>query len=464
MPRRRFSRWIIGFALIAGCSAVGYAEDEAQSNIVQLDHAVPHLSTLGVNADELVTLFVRELVREGGDQPRKAVLMVHGRNSPGVVVFDLKYRDYSWAMHLAKAGFDVFIIESQGSGRSPLPNRALAPMMDPCNVTLAQQESLLRDHPPFVDPPCPASFGFVLLNSKNEWDEIDSVVDYIIAKRGVQKVALIGISRGSIIVGPYTVLHPEKVDSLFLQAPNLNPAALPGIGDDGLAPPVNASGRTADLGTRYVPCTARQVRGLDGGCSGILADAPRPHRILPPLNPGFPAAMALAPRQDLIDRWERDIGCDGQVEVGVQGHIWQATMENDELGSKWGPPPAGAPEGSSPEGLMRNRSFFAWGWTPTLAVRLQVPTLIIFGDQDKEEGAPGLPLAVTSVRLYETLRAHDRIALLFKVACAGHLMFWERQRKVLHHLSKQWLKHGSVEGHSTGKFFVTNDGDLLPMD
>ena len=114
---------------------------------------------------------------------------------------------------------------------------------------------------------------------------------------------------------------------------------------------------------------------------------------------------------------------------------------------------------------MRNRSFFPWGWTPTVAQKVQVPTLIVFGEHDKEEGAPGLLLAVTSQLLYDTIPANPHVAkLLFKVACAGHLMVWERQSKVLHHLSKHWLKHGTVHGHSTGRFFVTTDGALVPMD
>ncbi len=37
-----------------------------------------------------------------------------------------------------------------------------------------------------------------------------------------------------------------------------------------------------------------------------------------------------------------------------------------------------------------------------------------------------------------------------------------RQHKVLHHISKQWLKHGAVEGYTTGKFFVDTEGVIRP--
>jgi len=473
MDLGRFARCTLGCSLIAGCSIalspLGYAEGKRPKNIREIDHSVPHVSTLGANTDELVTLFVRELVRKPDDDDdkhptRKAVLMVQGATVPALALYDLRHKDYSWALQLAKAGFDVFVLDLQGFGRSPLPNRALAPMSDPCNVTPAQQQRfLLAPNPPFLAAPCAASFPFLLINSKSEWDEVNTVVDYIIAERGVEKVALIGISRGSIVVGPYAVLHAEKVESLFLAAPIFNPAAPLGIGLDGLEPPVKSAGQLPDLSTRFVPCTRAEV--TSNLCPGILPEATRPHRILPPLNATFPAAMALGTREDLVNRWQPEIQCDGQVEEGVQDRIWEAIMGNDELGSTWGPPAAGAPAGSAPEGLMRNRSAFPWGWNPPVASSVGVPTLIVFGELDTEGTAQGFPVAVNSFLLYDTIPANPGVAkLLFKVACAGHFFMWERQRKVLHHLSKQWLKHGSVEGHSTGKFFVTTDRDLVRID
>jgi pimeloyl-ACP methyl ester carboxylesterase len=463
-----FLRWTLGCGVIAGCSVIaslGHAEEELHANVVEIDHEVPHISTLGANADDPVELFVRELVRERGDKhgARKAVLMVHGASVPALAVFDLRHDRYSWAHRLAKAGLDVFIVDLQGSGRSPLPNRSLDPMTDPCNVTAAQQQSFLLDpNPPNLTMACAASFPFLLVNSKSEWDEIDAVVDYIIARRGVEKVALVGISRGSLVVGPYAVLHPEKVESLFLQAPIFNPTALPGIGPDGLAPPVKSVGPLPDLSTRFVPCTRAEI--TTNLCPGILPDATRPHRILPSLTAAFPAPMALGTRQGFEDRWAPEIQCDGQLEEGVQDRVWEAIMDNDELGSTWGPAPAGAAAGAAPEGLMRNRSFFPWGWTPSVAMSVQVPTLIVFGELDTEGSAQGFPVAVNSFLLYDTIPANPGVAkLLFKVACAGHLMYWERQRKVLHHLSKQWLKHGSIDGLTSGKFFIDVDGSMVPI-
>ena len=132
-------------------------------------------------------------------------------------------------------------------------------------------------------------------------------------------------------------------------------------------------------------------------------------------------------------------------------------MDNDSLGRTWGPPPAGAPEGSPPEGVMRVRSPFLWGWNAATVSRISVPVLIIVGTQDTGiEIFPKFPKSFFN--LYETI-PHDH-KLLFRVDCAGHFMNWERQRRVLHHISKEWLTNGAVEGFTNGRFFVDTEGVL----
>jgi len=39
-------------------------------------------------------------------------------------------------------------------------------------------------------------------------------------------------------------------------------------------------------------------------------------------------------------------------------------------------------------------------------------------------------------------------------------MPWETQRRVLHHISKEWIKHRSVSGLEQGEFFVDVEGNL----
>ena len=219
------------------------------ATVLTIDHLVPHVSTVPANAGELVRLFVRERVREsnGGsdNEPRKAILMLHGLSSPVLADYALTTDHYEWALWLAQSGgFDVFMLDFQGSGLSPRPK-----MDDPCNVPKVppafQQSSLLIPNP--LSATCPPSYPFQLINSQSDWAELDTVVDYIRNLRGVDKVAIVSWSQGSFRAGPYAVQHPEKVESLFLYAPIYNPEFRSGTGPDGFGPPVarchNPAGR-----------------------------------------------------------------------------------------------------------------------------------------------------------------------------------------------------------------------------
>ncbi|MFH9727182.1 alpha/beta fold hydrolase [Streptomyces sp. NPDC017254] len=138
--------------------------------------------------------------------------MLHGRSVPVLAGFDLQHESYSWAEALAKAGYDVFMMDLQGSGRSPRPT-----MDDPRNVNPAQQ-SLLTPRPPGFTPG-PPNYPFQLTNSYGDRDELNTVVDFIRDECKVEKVAFIGWSAAAFTMGPYAVENPEKVECLFLLAP-----------------------------------------------------------------------------------------------------------------------------------------------------------------------------------------------------------------------------------------------------
>ena len=311
-------------SLPARIGAPSFANDDTPQ-ILTIDHQVPHISTVPANAGDLVQLFVRERVASNRDA-RQVVLMIHGASVPVLPGGDLGTDHYDWALWLAQAGgFDVFMLDFQGSGLSPRPK-----MDDPCNVPTAQQQSILIPNP--LSATCPPSYPFQLINAHSDWDELDAVVDYIRAIRGVDKVALVGWSQGSFRVGPYTVQHPDKVESLLLYAPIYNPEGRAGVGPDGFDPPV----------------------------------------ALP--QPGTP--MTLTTRPAFMNRWDPEIQCDGQVEDGIQDVVWSAIMDNDEIGRTWGPS----------DGVMRVRSPFLWGWNSGTVSRLtglasrrvsQIPALLL---------------------------------------------------------------------------------------
>ncbi len=401
---------LVGFGVASAQDSPVCVADDNNPLVLTCDHLVPHISTVPANAGQLVHLFVRERVASNR-APGKAVLMIHGLSSPALVAFQLRTDHYDWALQLAQAGgLDVFMLDFQGSGLSPLPNRDIDAMKDPCNVPTAQQQSILIPNP--LPATCDPSYPFQLINSQSDWSELDTVIDYIRDHRGVDKVALVSWSQGAVRIGPYAVQHPDKVESLLLYAPIYNPAAPNGTGPDGFGPP-----------------------------------APLP-------RPGTP--MSLTTRSGFMAVWDAETRCEGQLEDGIQDIVWSATMDNDSLGRTWGPPPAGAPAGSPPEGVMRVRRPFLWGWNAGTAAQVPVPVLVIAGEHDA--GAGGVQKLP---ELYDTLPNPHK--MWFKVQCAGHFMVWESQRRVLHHISKEWLKDGAVEGFTNGRFFVDTEGVIYPL-
>ena len=142
--------------------------------------------------------------------------------------------------------------------------------------------------------------------------------------------------------------------------------------------------------------------------------------------------------------------------------VWKAIMDNDEKGKTWGPDE----EPGQPQGAMRVRNSYWWGWNKDTAgldntLGGAVPVLIIYGDLDTQANtAPDLGLLYFSVpRLYQTIHYPNK--LMFRVACAGHSMVWERKSKIpLHLMSEQWLRQTKVFGLTSGSFFWNEDGSI----
>jgi pimeloyl-ACP methyl ester carboxylesterase len=323
MSMMRGRRRIGLLARLAVCAAVFVSAPlSAQSALTTIDRYVPHRSTVPANAGRQVGLFLREKYAEtlasdiasGGSLDGRVVLFVHGLSVPSVPDFDLPYRDYSWMAYLADAGFDTFAMDQTGYGHSPHPA-----MDDPCNVDAEDQDVLIPNPLPSR---CAPSYRRQLTSSQTDWDEIDSVVDYIRELRGVDEVSLIGWSLGGERAGGYAARHPDKVDKLVLYAPVYQPAS-----------------------------------------------PSKPPRDFP--REGAP--MTLQTRDALMNRrWESGVACDDQVDPQIRDVVWQTIMAYDSLGAVWGPG----------GGVMRVRTAAYWGWDSDIAARLSVPTLIMVGKQD----------------------------------------------------------------------------------
>src|SRR5712671_1734977 len=141
--------------LLAGAASIPAAADDGE-RLLTVDHYVRTKSTVPAIAGQPAQIYVRErakaaTVARGGGIGDRVVLFVHGAGTPAEVAFDVPYQDYSCMAFLARAGFDVFSMDTTGYGRSTRP----AAMNDPCNLAREQQTSFV---PNLLSAPCSPSY------------------------------------------------------------------------------------------------------------------------------------------------------------------------------------------------------------------------------------------------------------------------------------------------------------------
>jgi pimeloyl-ACP methyl ester carboxylesterase len=290
-------------------------------------------------------------------------------------------------------------------------------MADACNANPIQH-SLLIPNP--LPQDCPPNYTFQLNNSKSDWDELHTVIKWIKDNRQVNQVALVGWSAAAFQIGPYTLQHPDNVKSIVFLAPVFPPFGRKGGAAGPFEPPVS------------LPVQS------------------------PPAQYGFP--MNIGTKASFRATWDSEQHCPGQRDEGMVELVWDAIMQNDELGSQWGPGQSG-----EREGVMRIRNAFWWGWnSDTVPLNSilggRVPVLIVYGALDAQANTapnPG-PLYFSVPELYNAIPGSNK--LMIRVACTGHSMVWERQHKHLHRFSREWLGKTAVDGLSNGSFFFGEDG------
>jgi pimeloyl-ACP methyl ester carboxylesterase len=93
--------------------------------------------------------------------------------------------------YIARHGWDVYLIDVRGYGQSTRP-----PEMD---------------QPPASNPP--------IVTTDVAVRDVGSAINFILQRRGLSKLSLMGWSWGTVIMGAYTADHNDKVDRLVLYAP-----------------------------------------------------------------------------------------------------------------------------------------------------------------------------------------------------------------------------------------------------
>ncbi len=124
-------------------------------------------------------------------RPERTLLYVHGATYPASTAFDLQLDGLSWMDYVAARGYDVYLLDLRGYGKSTRPKE------------MSQE--------PTANPP--------IVRGDTAVKDIGTVVDFIRDRRKIARVNLMGWSWGTVTMATYTTQNADKVERLVLYAP-----------------------------------------------------------------------------------------------------------------------------------------------------------------------------------------------------------------------------------------------------
>jgi pimeloyl-ACP methyl ester carboxylesterase len=292
---------IMSWRLALGCLAMSTAliSAAAEAGGVRLESK----DVMIPSGDPGIELFVRNKHPAGVQKfsSDRILLFVHGATYPAETAFDLPIEGVSMMDLIASRGFDVYLVDVRGYGRSTRP-----PEMS---------------QPPAANKP--------VVSTEVAAHDLGAAVDYIVKKRGVAKIDVMGWSWGTSIVGLYTSEHNAKVDRLVLYAPQW----------------IRTEPPAADL---------------------------------PPLG-----AYRLVSMESARERWLKGVPADKQADLIPPGvfEAWaKATWATDPEASKHSPPMLRASNGVTEDG----RNYWSAGKPLYDPGKITVPTLILHAEWDAD--------------------------------------------------------------------------------
>ena len=147
------------FLLVAAMTAFATAAAAQSPRIVMEEIMVP-------TVDAGIKIYVRN--KRPADltafRPERTLLFVHGATYPAHTSFDLKLDGLSWMDYIAARGYDVYLLDLRGYGKSTRPKE--------------------MDAAPEANPP--------LVRGDTAVKDIGAVVDFILKRRNIPRAALIG--------------------------------------------------------------------------------------------------------------------------------------------------------------------------------------------------------------------------------------------------------------------------------
>jgi pimeloyl-ACP methyl ester carboxylesterase len=235
--------------------------------------------------------------------PERTVLYVHGATYPSETAFDLKLDGVSWMEYIAARGYDVWLLDVRGYGKSTRPKE----MADI----------------PGANPP--------IVRGDTAVKDISTVVDFILRRRNIARLNLLGWSWGTTLMATYTTTHPDKVQRLVL----------------------------------YAPVWIRQTPSLlQTGASTL-------------------GAYRTVNRAQAKERWLTGVADDKKAVLIPTGWFdaWaDATWATDPVGAQMNPPVIRAPNGVAQDGLEFTGAGKAY-WDPA---KVTVPTLLVGAEWDRD--------------------------------------------------------------------------------
>jgi pimeloyl-ACP methyl ester carboxylesterase len=294
------------------------------------------------STDPALRLYLRNKALAGrsrfsGD---RVVLFVHGATYPGETAFDIHLPGGSWMDLAAQHGFDTYLVDVRGYGLSDRP---------------ATMDQPAEHNPPFA-------------STAQAVADVGTAVDFILQRRGIGQLLLVGWSWGTTLVAGYTTQHNERVRKLVLHAPLWLV--------QGATSPVAGEGHY-----RCVDAQAARQRSL----RGIPA-----HRV-----------QEISP-QAWFEQW------------------WADTLASDPGGAQRQPPVLRAPNGV----VHDVARFWAQGQPTYEPAEIRVPTLLVVGEWDQDT-PPAMAQAILA-------RLHNAPSKQLVVLPEGtHAMVLETHRLVL---------------------------------
>lgn len=236
-------------------------------------------------------------------RPERTVLFVHGATYPAHTSFDLKLDRTSWMEYIAERGYDVYLLDLRGYGNSTRP-KEMAEKPE-ANGPIVRGEIAIKD--------------------------ISKVVDFILKRRNIPRLSLIGWSWGTTLMATYTTENVDKVERLAL----------------------------------YAPVWIRQTPSL------VQA------------GPGPLGAYRVVTREQARQRWYTGVPEDKKAALIPAGwfEAWaDATWATDPEGAQANPPVIRAPNGVVADGI----DFFGAGKPYYDPAKITVPTLLVGAEWDRD--------------------------------------------------------------------------------